>query len=121
MNPYKQLAEFDPFAIFGIAAPCFEAFKKIACAGIEGRTKSEQQDLLEAIDTIERIIKDAENDIVDVFLVKTKSDIDRVMARYIEVFGDSERMSAARMVLDFVATNNTEYLERTLILVRKLV
>ena len=121
MNPYKQLSELDPFALFGIAAPCFEAFKKIACAGIEGRTKTEKQDLAEAIFTIERIIKDSENDTVDVFLVKIKADIDRIMARYIEVFGDSERMTAARMVLDFVATNNVEYLERALILVRKLV
>ena len=120
MNPYKQLYPIDPFGIFPQLA-CGEAFKKIACAGIEGRTKSEKQDLEEAIFTIERIIKDAENDTVDVFLVKTQADIDRIMARYIQVFGDSPRMNAAKMVLDFVATNNTEYLERALILVRKLV
>jgi hypothetical protein len=120
MNPYKQLYPIDPFGIFPQLA-CGEAFKKIACAGCDGRVKTEQQDLLEAIDTVERIIKDTDNDVVDVFLVKTDADIDRIMRRYIEVFGDSQRMTAARLLLEFVATNNVEKLERCLTLLKKLV
>jgi hypothetical protein len=61
-NPYKNF-EKDPFEIARLINLCgasFEAFKKIACAGISGRKKSKQTDLKEAIYTVKRIISDIE-------------------------------------------------------------
>lgn len=57
-NPYKALGEYEPFNLFGLHAMVFEAFKKVTCAGIDGRVKSESKDIHEAIYTLRRAIEE---------------------------------------------------------------
>jgi hypothetical protein len=58
LNPYQQLGEYDPFGVanmFGLPFSLAEAFKKITCAGIDGRLKTAKKDYDEAV---YRAIKD---------------------------------------------------------------
>jgi len=113
MNPYKQLGDYEPFNLFGVHAMVFESFKKVACAGIDGRTKSESTDVKEAIYSLNRAIEQRES--VEEDFSKTINfefiNHDDVINHYRVCFGDSGRLDAAKHILLFCKTNNVGHLK----------
>lgn len=120
-NPYKELGEYEPFNLFGLYAMVFEAFKKVTCAGIDGRVKSERKDIEEAIYTLRRAIEQRENVEEDFNVVNfAPVDVDKAIAKYKEVFGDSKRLDAARHILLFCKTNHVGHLKDALVILEYL-
>lgn len=94
INPYKKLGKkFDPFGvanIFNLPFCLAEAFKKLACAGIDGRTKTAERDVKEAIYSIKRAIEYFNDG--DLFFKDEKKStqfekIDVVKKKYNEILG----------------------------------
>ena len=118
-NPYQNLGEFSPFNLFP-EMRIGEAFKKITCAGIDGRKKSAKQDVKEAIYTLNLII----NDTLDYHGELLKLNVDDLRAinqRYFEVLTMTpEQIEAAKMVLKYCKSNNVGYLKDAVMVLNDL-
>lgn len=120
INPYQQLgAEFDPFGVaikFNLPFPLAEAFKKFACAGIDGRVKSKEQDIKEAIYSVNRAIEYIKNYSFRMDCKASKSDCDSVNEMYARVFGEeyvkSLEFKYAKFILWYAVTADIKVLER---------
>lgn len=115
-NPYKELGSFEPFALFGLQSMVFEAFKKVTCAGIAGRVKSEKKDIEEAIYTLRRAVIQCEEIEEDFAAMWWLNDIEAIINHYRAVFGESKRLDAARHILLFCQTNNPGHLKDAIVI-----
>jgi len=110
LNPYKDY-KYDPFEVsrlLNIVGAPFEAFKKIACAGIDGRKKDTYQDLIEAVFIVERIIDD-----IKAGRVYRPNTQDIEIAEIIEIYATNPvQKEALRLLLTAHYTNyqSTSYL-----------
>jgi len=119
-NPYKELGEFSPFNLFPEMRPG-EAFKKITCAGINGREKSAKRDIQEAIYTLNLIINDTLNYHGELIKLSNE-DLRAINQRYSEVLDMTpEQTEAARMVLKYCRTNNVGYLKDAVTVLNDLI
>ena len=118
-NPYQNLGEFSPFNLFP-EMRIGEAFKKITCAGIDGRTKPVKQDIKEAIYTLNLIINDTLN---------YKSALSNVSAyelvnihrHYLEVLNMLPKQAeAANLVLKYCWSDNIGYLKDAVMVLNDL-
>lgn len=99
-NPYKNLGVASPFGLFGINFMIAEAFKKCACAGINGRAKTTKQDLKEARATIVMAMSEHKDGkrfypVLELSL----EEIESVIACYQSTFNFSIGLMAARQLL----------------------
>lgn len=118
INPYQQLGkDFDPFGIaikFNLPFPLAEAFKKLACAGIDGRIKSKEQDVKEAIYSIKRAIEYHQDDRFIISSDSTLMDIDIIKEKYNSVLSnkiDERLLSHAIYILWFAIDDDVQWLD----------
>lgn len=119
INPYKELGvDFDPFGVavrFNLPFPLAEAFKKFACAGIDGRVKSREQDIKEAVYSVKRTIEYHERGLIQ----HSKRDIAKIRAvfhKYESVFGigyvTTNAFKCAMLILHYITTGDVIYLQK---------
>ena len=119
-NPYHKLgSDNDPFAVsnkFSLPMCLGEAFKKLMCAGINGRLKSVSQDYKEATYSIQRAI----DDLSKYSLQKTSSvhKVHDVIGVYRDAFPNinEQAVEAAKSILFFAVYGQVHYLEAALVL-----
>jgi hypothetical protein len=112
-NPYEILGDNDPFGLCGINFPVDEALKKCLCPGIEGRTKTAEQELSEALKTIDRAIKmHKEGQRYRQRLKRSESEIHDVIELFRTVFGGDVGLSAARELLRYASNSKLCFLTR---------
>ena len=121
INPYVLLGEgYDPFGIAvraGLMFPLAEAFKKFACAGIDGRAKSQDQDIKEAKYSVKRALKYIEQGYLGKLNYTFVSiDLNDVRGKYAEVFGQGyirrHSFQCALGILMYANSGNVEYLKK---------
>jgi len=118
LNPYQKLGvEFDPFGIankFNLPFCLAEAFKKLACAGIDGRVKAKEQDIKEAIYSVKRAIDYFNNDSFEINTNCTYVDVKEVKGKYIDAFNfDSKKccyLNLAIYILCFAVDKDIKWL-----------
>ena len=108
-NPYQVLGKFEPFNFLGIGFMLDEALKKVLCAGMEGRKKTAEQDLKEAVYSLKRAIKASAEG--DVYLGKASSYTLIDISELIGVYGVTLRtplkqLNAAQLILIFMQNGN---------------
>lgn len=119
INPYQKLGkEYDPFGVanmFNLPFCLAEAFKKLACAGIDGRIKSKDQDVKEAVYSVKRAIEYFHSNSFQVKTDKTISDITTIGDLYRDAFGLDESndnyLRIATFILYFAVELDVEWLE----------
>ena len=121
INPYILLGkDFDPFGISvraGLMFPLAEALKKFACAGIDGRSKSSDQDIKEAKYSVSRAIEYIEQGYLGKLNYTFVSmDLNEVRGKYAEVFGQGyikrHSFQCALGILMYANSGNIDYLKK---------
>jgi hypothetical protein len=104
-NPYKELGQYEPFNLFGIDFMLAEAFKKVMCAGINGRAKDFQTDIKEAIYSLTRALECKQTPYRKLF------DVELCIEKYVEVLDINVLQAlAGEEIMFFVMTGAKHHL-----------